>query len=145
MKNKLNPGSFSINDNKLRIKNLTGETSVLFEDISSISFKKSFSRNLMYIIFGILTYMLGVTLGNSSKGDNYKTIIIGLDISEVSILICMTGIILIILYFIKKIKYDDVIVETRGGMLLTYSVKEGEGKNQVNLIEEQKRLMTNKI
>ena len=145
MKSKNNPGSFSINDNKLRITNLNGETSVLFEDISSISFKKNSSRNLMYVIFGILTYMLGVTLGNSSKGDNYKTIIIGLDISEVSILICITGIILIILYFIKKIKYDDVIVETRGGMLLTYSVKEGEGKNQVNMIEEQKRLMTNKV
>ena len=145
MKSKNNPGSFSINDNKLRITNLNGESSVLFEDISSISFKKNSSRNLMYVIFGILTYMLGVTLGNSSKGDNYKTIIIGLNISEVSILICMTGIILIILYFIKKIKYDDVIVETRGGMLLTYSVKEGEGKNQVNLIEEQKRLMTNTI
>ena len=145
MKSKNNPGSFSINDNKLRITNLNGESSVLFEDISSISFKKNSSRNLMYVIFGILTYMWGVTLGNSSKGDNYKTNIIGLNISEVSILICMTGIILIILYFIKKIKYDDVIVETRGGMLLTYSVKEGEGKNQVNLIEEQKRLMTNTI
>jgi hypothetical protein len=145
MKSKNNPGSFSINDNKLRITNLNGETSVLFEDISSISFKKSFSRNLMYLIIGIVTYLIGVTLGNSYKGDNYRPNIIGLDISEVSILICVTGLILIILYFIKKLKYDDVIVETRGGMLLTYSVKEGEGKNQVNLIEEQKRLMTNKI
>lgn len=99
----------------------------------------------MYLIIGILTYLIGVTLGNSYKGDNYRPNIIGLDVSEVSILVSIIGIIIIILYFIKKIKYDDVVVKTRGEMLLTYSVKEGEGKNQVNLIEEQKRLMTNTI
>ena len=137
MKNKLNPGSFSINDNKLRIKNLTGETSVLFEDISSISFTKNSVPDIKYIYYGIIGFIIGIFIGNLSKNfNNFGTIT------------CITGIILISLPFFSdnfRIKFEDVIVETRGGMLLTFSVQEGEGSNQVDLIEKQKRLMINKI
>ena len=43
---------------------------------------------------------------------------------------------------VNKIKWDNVIIETRGGLLLFYSVNEGEGINQVNRIEEEKRRIT---
>ena len=137
MKNKLNPGSFSINDNKLRIKNLTGETSVLFEDISSISFVKNSVPNIKYIYYGISIFIIGIILDNLSR--------IFHDIDTITFFI---GLILILLPFFNdnfRIKFDDVIVETRGGMLLTFSVQEGEGSNQVDLIEKEKRLMTNKL
>lgn len=137
MKNKLNPGSFSINDNKLRIKNLTGETSVLFEDISSISFIKNSVPNIKYIYYGIIIFIIGIILDNLSRIFN--------NIDTITFII---GLILILLPFFNdnfRIKFDDVIVETRGGMLLTFSVQEGEGSNQVDLIEKEKRLMTNKL
>lgn len=137
MKNKLNPGSFSINDNKLRIKNLIGETSVLFEDISSISFTKNSVPNIKYIYYGIISFILGIFIGNLNKSLN-----------DIGTITCIIGLIVILLPFFNdnfRIKFDDVIVETRGGMLLTFSVQDGEGSNQVDLIEKQKRLMTNKI
>ena len=137
MKNKLNPGSFSINDNKLRIKNLTGETSVLFEDISSISFTKNSVPNIKYIYYGIIGFIIGIFIGNLSK-----------NLNDIGTITCIIGLILILLPFFNdnfRIKFDDVIVETRGGMLLTFSVQDGEGSNQVDLIEKQKRLMTNKL
>ena len=134
MKNKLNPGSFSINDNKLRIKNLTGETSVLFEDISSISFTKNSVPNIKYIYYGIIGFIIGIFIGNLSK-----------NLNDIGTITCIIGLILILLPFFNdnfRIKFDDVIVETRGGMLLTFSVQDGEGSNQVDLIEKQKRLMS---
>jgi hypothetical protein len=138
MKSKKNPGNFSINDNKLRITNLTGQTSVLFEDISSISFKKYSIPNRKFLIYGIILWLGGGIFGN------YKTYS-GSGNSQLGIVFSSIGVILVILSFFLRIKFDDVIVETRGGMLLSYSVDEGKGSNQVDLIEEQKRLMTNKI
>jgi hypothetical protein len=135
MKTKKNPGSFSIDDNKLRITNLTGQTSVLFEDISSISFKKNSIPNRNYIIIGIILWLGGGVFGN------YKTYP-GSGDSQLGVVFSSIGVILIILSFFFRLKFDDVIVETRGGMLLSYSVDEGKGSNQVDMIEEQKRLMS---
>lgn len=41
--------------------------------------------------------------------------------------------------FVLPNKWENVLIETRGGMLISYSVEVGEGIKQVNLIEDQKR------
>jgi hypothetical protein len=45
-------------------------------------------------------------------------------------------------FFILRIKFDNVIVETRGGKLLVFSVEFGKGQNQMEMIEEEKRKLS---
>jgi hypothetical protein len=54
-----NPGEFSFEDNKLRISSLNGISSVLFEDISSISYSKVSIPNIKWIFYGFITIFLG--------------------------------------------------------------------------------------
>ena len=117
---KKNPGSFSIDGNKLRVTNSSGLSSVLFEDISSISFKSISIPNIIFTIIGILLGLMFVM--NQAFGLGMLIILVG-------------G----ILAFVYPNKWEDVLIETRGGMLISYSVEVGEGIKQVNLIEDQKR------
>jgi len=55
---KRNPGKFSFEDNKLRISNLDGISSVLFEDISSISYKSNSMNNLKWVLIGFVISIL---------------------------------------------------------------------------------------
>jgi|688.fasta_scaffold956105_1 hypothetical protein len=129
---KRNPGKFSFEDNKLRISNLDGISSVLFEDISSISYKSNSMNDMKWIWLSILFMIIFVSLGISY--DNSTIGVLGY--------ICFLG--GIIYSFMNKIKWDDVTVETRGGKLLSYSVDIGEGENQVEEIEKLKREITQK-
>lgn len=117
---KKNPGSFSIDGNKLRVTNSSGLSSVLFEDISSISFKSISIPNIIFTIIGVLLGLMMVM--NQAFGLGMLIILVG-------------GIIA----FVYPNKWEDVLIETRGGMLISYSVEVGEGIKQVNLIEDQKR------
>jgi hypothetical protein len=117
---KKNPGSFSIDGNKLRVTNRAGLSSVLFEDISSISFKSLSIPNFIFIILGIILGFMMVM--NQASGLGMLIILLG-------------G----ILAFVYPNKWENVLIETRGGMLISYSVEVGEGIKQVNLIEDQKR------
>jgi hypothetical protein len=129
---KRNPGKFSFEDNKLRISNLDGISSVLFEDISSISFKSNSMNNLKWVLIGFLISIVLSILGGYNN--SIPTIVFGM--------IVMIG--FIIYSFMDKIKWDDVTVETRGGKLLSYSVDFCQGENQVEEIEKLKREITQK-
>ena len=129
---KRNPGKFSFEDNKLRISNLEGTSSVLFEDISSISFKSNSMNNLKWVFIGFIISMFFIILGGYN--DSIPTIVFGM--------IVFIG--FIIYSFMDKIRWDDVTVETRGGKLLSYSVDFGHGENQVEEIEKLKREITKK-
>jgi hypothetical protein len=124
------PGNFSIEGNKLRITNKMGMSSVLFEDISSISFKSIQTPNWKYFLIGFLITILMTIIGGSTS--NVSIVVLGL--------IIFIG--FWIYSFINKNKWDNVIIETRGGLLLFYSVDNNEGINQVNKIEEEKRRIT---
>jgi hypothetical protein len=124
------PGNFSIEGNKLRITNKMGMSSVLFEDISSISFKSIQTLNWNFFLIGLLITFLMTIIGGSTS--NVSIILFGL-----IIFIGFT-----IYSVVNKKKWDNVIIETRGGLLLFYSVDKNEGINQVNRIEEEKRRIT---
>jgi hypothetical protein len=129
---KRNPGKFSFEDNKLRISNLDGISSVLFEDISSISYKSNSMNNLKWVFIGFFISMFFTVFGGYNH--NFSAILLGM-----IVLIGFT-----IYSFMDKIKWDDVTVETRGGKLLSYSVDFGQGENQVEEIEKLKREITQK-
>lgn len=80
-------GSVTFNDDKLRVNYASGTESVLFEDISSISFRRRESPNNLYIILGTL---IGAAL-------------IFYGIFEASQFLPLTGLIVIILGFICRI------------------------------------------
>jgi hypothetical protein len=128
--NQKNPGHFSIDGNKLRIENNQGLSSVLFEDISSISYKTISVPNFIFMVIGFVLY----------------GIILFMDWSDFQTRFSVSVIVLIgfIVYsLMNKKKWDNVMIETRGGMLLSYSVEFGDGIKQVDKIEEEKRKITN--
>jgi hypothetical protein len=134
---KKTPGNFSIEGNKLRIKNSAGISSVLFEDISSISFRTievpDWSNLFIIISISVLLFVFGLQsnpLPNAPS--NGGTI-------QLATLLFIVA--LILPFFIRK-RWENIIIETRGGMLLSFSVQIGEGINQVNRIEEEKRKIT---
>jgi hypothetical protein len=129
---KRNPGKFSFEDNKLRISNLDGISSVLFEDISSISYKSNSMNDLKMVLIGFVICIFFTIIG--SMNNSVPIILFGG--------VCMTG--FVIYSFMNKIKWDDVTVETRGGKLLSYSVDFGHGEKQVEEIEKLKREITQK-
>jgi len=125
------PGSYSVDGNKFRVTNLLGMNSVLFEDISSISFIKCSRPNWKYLIYSFLVLFFFGILEGLFKNDG---VIIGLGF------LIFSGIMFYIL--IKPIRWENVIIETRGGMKLVYSVEVGEGLTHVDNIEKEKRKVT---
>lgn len=128
---KRNPGAFSVNDNKLRIQNSTGQSSVLFEDISSITWKQISIPNLTFIMIGICILFFGMMIVSINTKANEG--------DSILLLFFIVGIGIIVYGYIKKIIWEDVIVETRGGMLLSYSVDQHQGQIEVNRIENARR------
>ena len=118
-------GTVSFIDNKVRINYNDGTDSVLFEDISSISYK---SINQPNVLISLAFTFLGIIIMFANI-DN-------LSILYLSIFIILVG---MILMFVFRIKFDNVIVETRGGKLLVYSVESGMGREQMEKIETEKR------
>ena len=131
-KDKRNNGHFSIKEGKIIVNNETGQSSVLIEDISSISWKRKFSRgpNWNYLIISLIVMFSGMFLPKS--GDNFAIFVLMLFVGAIFVGLSMQAL---------KIEWDDVIIETRGGMLMIYSVDLGKGIKEVNLIETQKRVI----
>ena len=137
---KRNPGKFSIQDNKIRIQNLDGQSSVLFEDISSITWVKRSIPNMTLVSVGIVLLFSGplsiLTIGATRQTHNDSTF------NVLALLLILGSIALIIYGLANKTIWDDVIVETRGGALLSYSVDENMGSDEVDKIEDEKRKAT---
>jgi hypothetical protein len=132
---KRNPGAFSVNDNKLRIQSSTGQSSVLFEDISSITWKQISIPNLTFIMIGICILFFGMMIVSINTKANEG--------DSILLLFFIVGIGIIVYGYINKIIWEDVIVETRGGMLLSYSVDQHQGQIEVNRIENSRRSSIN--
>lgn len=120
-------GTYSIVDNKIRINYNNGTDSVLFEDISSISFKSISYANIL-LAFGCS--LLGLVISFSGSFSD-KT-----DIGILGILIIIIG---LVLAFVFKNEYDNIIIETRGGKLIVFTVDHGSGKKYIDKIEEDRR------
>ena len=116
------PGEVSFDNDTVRIVYDDGQSSVLFEDISSISFEKLDINipNWPIIILGIVGVAAGAASGNAV-------------VLVISIVIAAYG------YF-KFDHWDDVVIETRGGKLITFSVEKNTGENTVNQIEKRYKI-----
>ena len=132
-KNKKNPGKVGFLDNKLRIEfKLTNSTeSILYEDISSMSSSKVWGANMLYILLGFIFFIITNIIA-FSVGDSEAAPVIAV----IGVAGTVAGFILSIIF--KKI-WDDVVVETRGGKQVRFSVPEGKGIETVDSIENEKR------
>jgi len=120
-----NVGEYSLVHDKIRVKYETGTESVLFEDVSSLSWESDNRSNGLYLIFMIPGLFC-----------------VGL--AETSALLATWGmiaffILAFVLTIINKIYWDNVIIETRGGKIISFSVDAGEGAAVMEKIEEDKR------
>lgn len=126
-------GSYSISDNKIRVKYSNGLESVLFEDISSVSYLEikipDFKISLLFTFIAFIFIIIGASLSNVS-------------ILFFSVLIIITG---FVLMFANKKKWDNVIIETRGGKEIIYSVEHGKGEREMERIEQDRRNQPNKL
>lgn len=135
------PGNISFEDDKLRVSTHNSITSILFEDISSLSVRYSSGVNMKYLILGLLCIFLGPTIISSTF--SYEIIMDGIggkfwDI--IKNLFYLFGVILLIMSFVNRTKWDDVVVETNGGMLVIFSVLSGDGMKYLEEIESKKRM-----
>ena len=129
-----NDGSYALDmaNKKMSVTTLTGQHSVLFEDIASTSYnmiegvaeRKITNKNLLW--GGIAAVILGVIFAG--------------DLGAVAGVMIIGGIIAVIAAG-KSVKktWDNVTVETRGGKTVCYSVDSGQGKVDMDAIEEARR------
>lgn len=128
-KKKLNqPKSYLFLEDKIRVEYKNGLDSILFEDISSISTLEISKKQPIYILYGFICGIIFNNLYSKFNNEILKTL---------GSLLFLLG---IILTFVLKKKFENVIIESKGGKLLVFSVKPGEGKGIVNEIEEKKDL-----
>jgi len=133
------PGNLSFEDNKLRVSTENDITSVLFEDISSLSVRKGSGVNFKFVVFGIISLFIGYIIS--------KVFYIDIEMSfdsfnlwkNLKSLFYLGGVVLFILSFINREYWDNVVVETRGGQLIIFSVLEGDGLKYLEDIELKKR------
>jgi|688.fasta_scaffold911167_1 hypothetical protein len=133
------PGNLSFEDNKLRVSTENDITSVLFEDISSLSVRKGSGVNFKFVVFGIISLFIGYIIS--------KVFYVDIEMSfdsfnlwkNLKSLFYLGGVVLFILSFINREYWDNVVVETRGGQLIIFSVLEGDGLKYLEDIELKKR------
>lgn len=120
-------GTYEFIDNKVRINYKSGVDSVLFEDISSISYKEvGMANNLISLICtAIACLFIYYTYSTGSPTPAF----IGVGIIFIGFVLAIA---------LKKY-HDNVIIETRGGKLLFYSVEKGQGSIQMDTIESERR------
>ncbi len=81
---------------------------------------------MSFLIIGFAVFFLGIIISSNT---------------EFPLWLAFFGGIGIVIYgYMNQIKWDDVIIETRGGMLLSYSVDEDQGQVEVNRIENARRI-----
>ena len=118
-KKKKNPGKVTFHDNKVRIEFKSNTESILYEDISSLSSSKHYVWNWKWIIIGFFAMYIPLLISKALELDGLAN----LPFMAVK----------------KKNKWDIVIVETRGGKQVYFSVDDGNGIETVDAIENEKR------
>ena len=116
------PATYSLEDNKLRVIYKSGVESVLFEDISSISFREVKEPRIALLL---LCFVIGLVV----IIQDFNNLLLG-------------GIIMFlgfILMFVITNNYDNLIVETRGGKFIMFSVDHQTAKYEMEKIESAKR------
>jgi hypothetical protein len=128
------PGDVSYEKNKITVETGTNSTSILFEDISSLSFTKQshYLGNKTIIIIGIIVFFLSfmsclTNVKSESKVELYFFLALG------GIGMIFWGL------FSNKIDFENVIIETRGGSKVYFSVDEFEGEYVISSIEDKRR------
>tara|TARA_Y100000813_G_scaffold26364_1_gene16802 strand:+ start:409 stop:831 length:423 start_codon:yes stop_codon:yes gene_type:complete len=128
-----NDGSYALDteNNKMSVTTSTGQHSILFEDIASTSYSTVTGKpewkmkNKKALIIGIIAIVLGGMLGEEGA---------------ISGFLVLGGAIALYFGFGREEKtWDNVTVETRGGKTVTYSVDLGQGKVDMDAIEEARR------
>ena len=100
--------------------------SVLFEDVSSLSWTSCSKANPKGYLFFLLPFV-------------FTFFIDELGISTYLALGVAAVVAGAWYAFSNKVKWDNVILETRGGKKITFSVEKGEGMTVMEKIEEDKR------
>jgi len=131
---KRNDGSYALDsqNKKMSVTTQTGEHSVLFEDIASTSYNvvkgeaelKLKNKTVLYI--GLVAIFLGIVFAEE-MGSLAGFLLIG------------GGIAIFMAYKKEEKEWEDVTVETRGGKRVKYSVDLGQGKVDMDAIEEARR------
>ena len=115
----------------MSVSTSTGQHSILFEDIASTSYSKVTGdpewkvKNQTALIVGIIALVLGLVLADQEGVGTF--------------LIVGSGIALYFGFGKEDKTWDNVTVETRGGKTVTYSVDLGQGKVDMDAIEEARR------
>ena len=121
-------GTVSFNDNKVRISYNNGSESVLFEDISSIGYRELKGGHVYVFLAGLVIATISFLILVF-----YQQYILSFFVFLILIVLST------ILSYIFAFKWDNIQIETKGGKILEYSVPEGKGKDQMELIENKKR------
>jgi len=129
-------GEYTLTDNKVRVNFIDGSESVLFEDISSISYRtiKSPNWKIVGIWFGV------VCVSAIFAALIYERII--LEGQFVYFLISLLGLLFgfIMMFLTKDINLcDNVFIETKGGKQIVFSVECGFGAEKMEQIENDRR------
>jgi hypothetical protein len=122
----------TIDGNKLRIKTVSGQESVLFEDIASLGYKRvAIEEYPSTYLLGILCLILGMA------GMMFGWIFI----SGIVSLILGLAFVILSVYLMKKtlFYFDQISVETRGGKIIHYGVNDTHGQSEIDRIEDAKR------
>jgi len=124
-----NDGTWSVQDEKLRISYQNGQESVLFEDTASISYKclDNSSPNPLYLGLGIF---IGIIIMFATDVEDFG---IAIDIGCVILGAWMA--------YQNPLggKFDNVAIETRGGKIICFSVAPQQGQAIMEQIEAEKR------
>ena len=123
-------GSYEFIDNKVRIKNVNGVDSILFEDISSISFKEISLKSNKASLICTFTALLMIGYGFVTEN---------IPLLYIAIVIVIIGLVLMV---VLKTYFDNVIIKTRGGKFFIYSVEHGKGSEQMDAIEKKRKKQT---
>jgi len=129
-----NDGSYALEmeNKKMSVSTTTGQHSVLFEDIASTSYNRITGeeewkiKNKPAVFGGGAAIFLGIVTAEQLEG--------------VAGFLIVAGIIALFIGYKKEEKtWDNVTIETRGGKTVTYSVDLGQGKVDMDAIEEARR------
>jgi len=129
-----NNGSYALEmeNKKMSVTTTTGQHSVLFEDIASTSYNTITGdaefkiKNKPAFFGGCAAIFIGIVTAEQLEG--------------VAGFLMVAGIIALFIGCKKEEKtWDNVTIETRGGKRVTYSVDLGQGKVDMDAIEEARR------